>query len=189
MIIKNYNYDISEIDSLIVDTNTTNHLWVAFGSILKKVSANKPTQVFYTIDTETIGITKVYVSDTYVYLAVNDTSLIGQRYAVLNPITNYTNYSLPVGITEAPVDVLVYGSYVYFLIPGDISGTNAKIVKIGLTGTYHSTIDLTTVSNAIQFCLDSNNEIRVLTNTSPSTIVRVYNLLTTPAYSVTSITD
>ncbi|MFA5048515.1 MAG: hypothetical protein WC516_05840 [Patescibacteria group bacterium] len=189
MIIKNYNYDEAVIQDLVVDTNSTNHLWVSFGNNLKKVSANKPTQIYYDLDLDVTAITKLCVSGTYVYLAVNDTSLIGRRYSVTNPLTTYVDYSLPAGIIESPIDVLVYGSYVYFLIPGEISGTNAKIIKIGLTGTYHSTIDLTTVSDAVSFVLDSNNEIQVLTNTAPATLVRVYNLSTTPAYSVTSIND
>lgn len=188
-IIKNYNFTESTITAIVLDTNTTNHLWVAFGSNLKKVSANKPTQVYYNLDLTVTSIDKLYVSGTYVYLAIDDATLIGRRYAVLNPLTSYTDYALPVGISEAPVDVLVYGSYVYFLIPGEISGSNAKIIKFGLTGTYSSTIDLTTVNYAKSFCLDTNNEIRVVCNTSPAQIIRVYNLSTTPQFSSTTISD
>jgi hypothetical protein len=188
--ITNYNFSTTAITHFIGDESTSNYLWLGFAQntdgdcLLQKVIATNPFQVVYEIEIATNEITKLRISGTYIYVALDDASLIGQRYSLTNPLTTSTNYSLPVGINESPIDVAVIGSYVYFLTPGAITGENAKIVKIGLTGTYHSTIDLTPVTNATSFVNSDASELWLVTGTSPLHLVRIYDLSTTPQFTV-----
>jgi len=181
VLIKNYNFDESAINSFIVDETSGEFLWISFSQdasgncALQKVSAHNPLQKYFDIDIAVDEITRMYISSSYIYLAYDDDTYIGARYSLANPLTTYTNFSLPVGITEAPIDVLVNGSYVFYLIPGNTSGTNAKIVVLTTSGTYSETIDLSTITNAIAFSVDDSDNIWVLTNESPSKLVRVYD--------------
>lgn len=190
-VIKNYNFSENEISDIARDVTNGNFLWIAFSQdasgncAFKKVSANNPLQTYFDIDIATTEIKKVYVSGSYVWVALDDSSLIGKRLHISNPIGNTLDLTMLAGITEAPVDVLLNGSYIYFLIPGDLSGTNAKILEYTWsTGIYNQTIDLTTVTNAKSFTVDDNDEIWVVTYTNPGTLVRVYDLDTTPQFTV-----
>lgn len=136
----------------------------------------KPDQVYFSIDLSVTEIKKVISSGNYVYCCFDDTSLICTRFSKTNPITSTVDFSIPAGITEAPVDMLVSGSYIYFLIPGSISGTNAKIVKFTTSGTYQETIDLATVTNAKAFTIDDNDEFWCITYSAPSEYIRVYQM-------------
>ena len=172
-LIKSYNLSESHLLHSVVDTSGGQYLWLLFADTLKKVSANDPTLIYFDI-AQTQTLVKGYVSGSYIYLAVDDATYIGKRYSLTAPITSYTNFSLPAGIVEAPVDLLVSGSYVYFLIPGNDLGTNAKIVKMSTAGVFSETIDLTTVTNAKSFVM-VGTEFWVVTYGSPSTYVRVYD--------------
>jgi hypothetical protein len=180
MLIKNFNYSEKIITALEVDTTTSEYLWVGFSQdslgncAFQKVSAHNPLQIYYNIDLAVDEIKKIYASGSYIYLAYDDTSLIGARYSKSNPLTTSTDFSLPAGITEAPIDLIVSGSYVYFLIPGNLSGTNTKICKFSLAGIFVETIDLPTVTKAISFAVDGSNNFWAVTNTAPSTLVRVF---------------
>jgi hypothetical protein len=186
MIIQNYNFTEGQILDAVADGN---YLWVSFGTNLKKVSAFNPTQVYYDLDLSVTAINKLVVNVGYVYLAIDNSTIIGRRYSTTNPLTTYTDFTKHIDVSEAPIDALIYNSNIYFLTPGNISGQNAIISQYTLTGTLVQLIDLSTVVNASSFVLDSNNEIRVLTNTNPASVVRVFDLLTTPQYSTTLITD
>jgi len=177
-IIKNYNYSEKEISTFIVDT-TNEKLWIAFESdgsncVLKKVSSNDPLQVYFDIDVPVTEIKKLFISGTYIYLAYNDATYIGARKSLANPTITYTNISLPAGIVEAPVDIIVGSLGVFFLIPGNDSGTNAKVVKFSITGVYDQTIDLSTIRNAKSITVDSNDDLWVVTTSSPLEYVRVF---------------
>ena len=180
MLIKNFNFSEKEISMILMDSLNL-YLWLGFkqdasgNCAFQKVSWNNPLQVYFDIDIAVDEIKKAVCDGLYIYLALDDSSLIGRRYTRSTPITTPTDFSIPAGITEAPVDILV-STYVYFLIPGSTSGTNAKIVKFNTSGTYIETIDLTTVTNAQSFTEDSvTGDIWVTTFTSPGTYVRVYN--------------
>jgi hypothetical protein len=187
--ITNYNLSESQVVNLIGDEATSDYLWLSFAKsgttcTLQKVIATKPTQVVFDIDLSVDAINKMVISGSYIYLALDDSSYIGRRYSTTNPLTTSTNYAVPVGLTEEPIDVAVIGSYVYFMTPGTLSGENCKIYKYGLTGTYSSTIDLTTVTNAKSMVASSDDELWITTNTSPLSLVRIYNLSTTPQFTV-----
>ena len=176
--IKNYNFSENEITTFIVQS--AGFLWIAFAQdddgncALQKVSQNNPLQVYFDIDIAVTEIKKLFILGSYIYLALDNTSYIGARYSLTVPQITSTNFTLPAGITEAPVDVLANGSDLFYLIPGDLSGTNAKIVKMSLTGIFDQTIDLATVTNAKSFTIDGNGDLWVVTNQSPLKYVRVY---------------
>lgn len=172
-IIRNFDLSESHLLSMVSDTYSGQYLWLLFANTLKKVSANDPTQVYFDITT-TETLIKGCILSTYIYLALDDSTLIGRRYSLTAPITTYTDFSLPAGITEAPVDILASGSYVYFLIPGNAIGTNAKIVKFTTAGVYSETIDLTTVTKAKSFVM-VGADFWLITYESPAKYVRVYN--------------
>jgi len=176
--IKNFNYSENEVSMIIVDTTNGQYLWVGFKSdgsncALQKLSANEPTQKYYDIDLAVSEIKKGYISSSYIYLALSDSALIGRSYSLNNPLTVSVDFALPVGISEAPIDVLV-NTNVYFLIPGVVSGTNTKIVEMTIAGVYVQTIDLSTVNNATSFCISDADEFWVTTNEVIAEYVRVY---------------
>lgn len=179
--IKNYNYSEKEISMMVVDSN--GYAWLGFNQdssgncAFQKVSGNNPLQKYYDIDIATTKIKCGTILDDYIYIGLNDDDLIGKRYGLLNPLTITNDFTLPVGITEAPVAVIANGNYVYFLIPGLTSGTNAKICIFTLAGVYQETIDLATVTNASSFTIDTDNtELWVVTNQIAITYTRVYQI-------------
>ena len=178
-LIRNYNFSENQITAFAVDS--AGYLWIAFAQdasgncAFQKVSVNNPLQKYYDIDISVDEIKKISVSGSYVYLAYNDTTYIGARYSLLNPLTTYTNFSLPAGITEAPIDVLINGNDLFYLIPGESSGQNAKIVVFNTSGIFDQIIDLSTVTNAKSITIDSGSgDLWVVTNSSPANYVRVY---------------
>lgn len=172
--IKTYNYSESQIKDVIVDTSVNgNYLWILQSDNLKKVAASNPLQYYFDIDT-TETLVKGFLYSSYLYLAVDDITLIGKRYSITNPLTTYTNFTKPIGITEAPVDVVVGTLGVFFLIPGNLSGTNAKIVKMSVAGVYDLTIDLPTITNAKSITIDNINNLWIVTDEVPLKYVRVF---------------
>lgn len=177
-LIKNYNYNEKEISMIVTDTASGEFLWVGFkqdasgNCALQKVSAHDPNQVYFDIDLSIIEIVSGVISGSYIYLAIDDDAYIASRYTLSNPTATPTNFDIPAGITEAPVDILI-DTNVYILIPGNASGTNTKILEFTTTGIYQSTIDLTTINNASSFTKDGT-DFWVVTNSSPAQYVRVY---------------
>ncbi len=164
-------------------------LWVVTkesdGCLLRKTIATNPSQIAVQISLDLTDVSSMIVSSG-VFLAGEHSTLLGQ--GVVDNQLVY-DFETPVGIIESPVDILRISGYVYFLIPGNMSGTNTKIIKYTYNGTYSSIIDLSTITNASSFISDANNEIWITTYTAPVNLVRVYNLSTTPEYSVIQITD
>ena len=169
-------------------------LWLAYTlssgvCTVQKVLATEPSQIAIDFDVAVNSINDIEAYISYVFLAYDDSTLLGQRYAKTNPSYTPVDYDKPVSVTEEAIACLLTSTHIYFLTPGEASGENAKIIKFTLSGTFVYIIDLTTVTNAKSFTIDSNDEIRVVTFTSPAQIVRVYDLATTPQFSTTSITD
>ncbi len=178
--IKNYNFSENELSFIISDISSGLYIWAGFKSdgsncALQKLSANNPLQIYFDIDIAVDEIKKAFISGSYIYLAYDDSTLIGARYSLSSPLITSSDFSLPSGILEAPVDVLVNGSDLFYLIPGEISGQNAKIVKMSTSGVFDQTIDLATVSNAKSFTIDTETgDIWLITSDDPSVYVRVY---------------
>jgi len=178
--IKKFGYSETEISDIAVDTNNSEYLWVAFkqdtsgNCKLKKVSAHNPLQTYYDIDITTTEISKMIIYSTDIYVALNDTTYIASIYSITNPIGDVTNVDIPSGITQKPIDIVV-GNYLYILLPGSTSGTNAKICVFTTAGVFSETIDLSTVTNAESFTIDSNNNLWVVTNELAAKLIRVYD--------------
>ena len=177
---KRYTFNENKITAQVID-QTNNEIWLAFeqddsgNCAFQKASIFDPNQTYYDIDIAVAEIKKIIIEDSYLYLAYNDSSLIGSKYSKTNPLTTSTDFSIPSGITEAPVDLKYYNNYIWYLIPGNLSGTNAKIVKLSTSGTFIETIDLATITNAKSFALDSlTDDFWVVTYTSPANLVRVH---------------
>lgn len=162
-----------------IKADTAGYVWVAFAKntddncIIKKQFAFKPDQTYYTLEREVEEVTAIDLDSNNLYVAYNDDSLFGEIISLTRPLTTTTDIDIPVGITEAPIDVKINGSDLWYLVPGSSSGTNAKLLKFNTSGVYQETIDLATVTDAISFTIVSD-EFWVTTNKSPAEYIRVY---------------
>ena len=180
MQIKKYNYLENEISFVLIDELYGQFLWIGFKSdgsncSLQKVSAHNPLQSYFDIDLPVTEIINGKILSSYIYLALNDDTLIGRRYAIGNPLNTPTDFDIPSGIIEAPVDLVVKGSYVYFLLPGSISGQNAKICIFSTYGTFSETIDLTGITNASALTIDDADDLWVVNYENPVKLCRIYD--------------
>jgi hypothetical protein len=171
--INTYNFSETQLLDVIVDITSGQYLWILQANNLKKVSASNPLQIYFSINT-TQTLIKGFLYSSYLYICLSDSSLIGKRWSITNPLTTYSTFTKPAGINEAPIDIVVGTLGVFFLIPGNISGENAKIVKMSTSGIYDLTIDLPTVINAKSITIDSNNNLWVVTNSNPSEYIRIW---------------
>lgn len=178
--INKYNLSEQNITSIVIDETNQDYLWVCFDQdtngncAIQKVSANNPLQKYFDIDLAVTKINKIIQYSTYVFLAVDDSTILGKRLSKSNPISSTVSYTIPEGIIEAPIDVIANATNVYFLIPGVVSGTNTKVCVFTTAGSFVQTIDLSLVNNASALTFDNVGEIWIVTNTSPSHYVRVY---------------
>lgn len=181
MRIRNFEYDRTEITASLI---TGNYLWLAFegsgGSCtLLKVSAFNPEQVFYTITVPVDKINKIKLSGDYIYLAVEDDTYIGAVYKITNPLTVYYYLTQPSGLVEQKsYDIVKATSNIFVLIPGELSGENAKVLRYNTSYIYQETIDLIKsgdeIVNARTMDIDDNENLWIATYTNPAKLVRVY---------------
>lgn len=178
--IKKYNFSESEISFITIDETSGQFLWVGFKSdgsncSLQKVSAHNPLQSYFDIDLSVTEMVNGKILSSYIYLALNDDTLIGRRYSIGNPLNTPTDFDIPSGIVEAPVDLVIKSTSVYFLLPGSISGQNAKICIFTTSGTFSETIDLTGITNASALVIDDNNDLWVVNYENPVKLCRIYD--------------
>ena len=179
-IIKKYNYDMTKVTAMANDSNSGEYLWIGYAinsddvCKLRKVSAHNPNQIYYELDLSVLGIKSIHSLGSYTYVAVDDSDYIMKIYTSSNPLSSSTSIDLPTGANEKPVDIIDDGEYLYVLLPGVDVGENAKIYKYSTAGTLITTIDLSTITNASSFTVDSDDNIWVVTNESPSNLIRVY---------------
>lgn len=161
------------------------YLWIAYAQnsdglcLLNKTFSKEPKQIFFTLEREVDKIIKLTVLGTNLWVIYQDDILIGERISLNNPITSTTELDIPVGITEYPVDIIAKDLWVYILIPGNLSGTIAKVLRYNTSGVLQETIDLEKsgeqINNASSFTIDANNNIWILTYESPVKVVRLYD--------------
>lgn len=176
------NKKITAIKSDIV----SNYVWMAYEKntsnvcILKKQLAFEPSQTFFTVEVSVESINDLDINSSYLYTAYDDADLIGQRFLMTNPLTSVTDIDKPVGVTEEAVALGINGSDLWYLIPGEASGTNAKLIKYNTSGVFQETVDLvksgSVVNNAKSFDFDSNGDIWIIAYTNPAEYIRVYEL-------------
>lgn len=185
MVIKRkFDYTEPTITAQTVD-DSTQFLWLAFSQnadgncILKKVSAFDPSQVFFSIEIAVTEITNMVLVSTLLYLSYNDSSLIGAKYNATNPLLAHAEFTKPIGISEEAIGLVVDGSDVFFLLPGNTSGNNSQVVKFNTSAVFDQTIDLlksgNIVTDASSIAVDGSNNIWIGTLTAPANLVRVYD--------------
>ena len=190
MTFQDYKYGLTKITSIAIDTNNGNYLWLAFAKnsnnvcLLKKVSANNLSQVYYTVSVPVNSINAMVVVNGYIFLAVTPLSsgtylnVFSWAYSVSNPLTTWNYINNPVGVDESPIGIGVGSTNLYFLTPGIISAEEAKIVSITTSNVYVETINLSQsailVRNASCITVDASNNLWVGTNTTPSNLIRVW---------------
>lgn len=169
-----FTYDELPVSSMVIDGF---FLWVAFGNKLKKVDAFDPSAVYFDLTLSTDDIPNMEISGTNLYGSLDDDNYIATRITKANPLGNINYYTKPGTITEKAVDLAV-DTYLYVLIPGEASGTNAKILKFSKTAdTLVSTIDLAssaiTIRNASSIAIKPSGNLWVVTNESPAKLIEV----------------
>lgn len=162
------------------------YIWVAFAKnsddicIIKKQYAFEPAQTFFSLEKEVDEIVALDSNTTKLFAAYTDDTLLGEILSLTNPLTSTTEIEIPSGILESPVDVKVDGTDLWFLLPGDLSGTNAQLIKYDTSGNFIEIVDLSnslgTVINATSMTIDENSDIWIVTNTSPVQVIRVFQL-------------
>jgi hypothetical protein len=178
--IRQFTQTYPTITKILTDDASGSYLWIAYDKDtddichLQKVSAFDLDQIYYDVEIEAKEIVDLKIYSSYIYVLYNNSTYLASRYSTTNPYTTTTvNFARPVGLAEEPVECTVMGSYIYFLLPGIISGENAKILRYGITGTYNTTIDLSGVTNANSMTNDGTY-IWVISNEDPGKLVRVW---------------
>lgn len=175
-----------KVTAHIVD-NSNNTFWIAFeknsegNSIIERVAKFNPKQTYFSLERTVEEVTAMDLSSSFLYVAYDDGDLLGERISLFNPLTSTTDISKGSYI-ESPVDVKVDGSNVWFLLPGNTSGENAKLLRHSTAGVFQLEVDLTksavTITNAERMSIDSNGDIWITTYTTPGTLVRVFEVST-----------
>ena len=181
MLIKKYNYETTKITAIAVDSYNGDYLWIGYAinsnniCKLRKVSAHDFSQIYYEIDLSVSKIVDISFSGGSIYVAVDDDTLMVRIYDVSSPLTISSDVNLPSGINEKPIAIIMNGPEFYVLFPGIIAGENAKLCYYNYLGNIEI-IDLNTITNASSLTMGSEGNIWIVTNESPSKLVRVYQL-------------
>jgi len=165
--------------------NFANFLWIAFAKnsngkcIIEKNGKFSPKQVYYSLNREVNNVNAMDLDSSKLYVAYEDATLLGEIISKINPLTSVTTISKG-AIVESPIDVLINGIDLWFLLPGIASGTNAKLLKYDTSGVLQETVDLNKsgniVNNAKSMTIDSNDDIWIVTYENPARLVRVYEM-------------
>lgn len=163
-----------------------NFLWVGFAQnsdgncILEKQAFNFPTQTYFSLERAVNEIVEIDLDSSNVYVAYDDSSLLGEIFSKTNPLTSATEVSRG-AIAESPVDIKINGTDLWFLLPGNASGTNAQLLKYNTSGVLQQTVDLNKsggiiVNNAKSMTVDSLGDIWIATFETPAKIIRVFEI-------------
>lgn len=184
MSIRRFEFPYPKVTAQIVD-ETNGFNWICFAQNndgvcrIQKVSANNLFQIYFDIEKEIDSIPCSTINTTSLFLGYEDDELFGELFSLTNPLTSSTEIEIPDGILEAPVNVKVSGSSLYFLTPGVLSGTVANIIRYNTSGVFQEVIELSKsgaeVTNASAFTIDASGDLWVVTNNSPAEYVRVFD--------------
>lgn len=175
-----------ETISAIVAEQNNNFLWIAFqinsdgDIIILKTSATEPNQIYFEITREFDEVIGLKTDTNNLYAIYKDTNILAEVFNLFNPLTSYTQISRPETINEDPIDFTIDNSYIYILLPGNLSGEIAKILIYDIsTKNLQETIELsqsgTDIINAKSISIDDSSNLWVATYTDPVQLVRVYN--------------
>jgi hypothetical protein len=129
------------------------------------------------------GINNIIYTLNYFICSVESPSYICVFLRSVSLDVSYVNK--PVGLTEDSIDLTYDSNYVYLLLPGIASGTNAEILKYSksivggvLVLTYIDTIDLyksgDIVINASKIDIDGSGNLWVISEDNPRKLTKVY---------------
>lgn len=174
----------NQITAQIAD-NIDDFLWVAFAQnsggncIIEKQAQFQPNQTYFSLERSVDEVKAFAVDSSKIYIAYEDSSLIGEFISKSNPLSS-TPIEISKTTTESPVDILVNGSDVWFLLPGSSSGENAKLLLYDTSGNFDQTVDLSSsgeeVTNASKIAISDTNDLWITTNEDPASIVRVFEI-------------
>ena len=183
--IRRFNYSNDKQITAQISDEIDNFLWIAFkqnsdgNCILEKEAKFFVTQTYFSLERAVDEIVNLDLDSSNIYTAYNDSSLLGEIISKTNPLTNTTEISKG-AFTESTVDVKVNSSDLWFLLPGNASGTNAKLLKYNTSGVFQQEVDLInsfeTVVNAKSMTIDDNNDIWIGTFETPAKIIRVFEI-------------
>ncbi len=183
--IRRFNYsNDKQITSQIAD-EITDFLWVGFAQntdgncVLEKQAKFFPTQTYFSLERSVDEIINLDLDSSNIYVAYDDTTLLGEIISKSTPLSITTEISKGASV-ESPVDVKINGSDLWFLLPGNASGTNGKLLKYNTSGVFQQEVDLINssevVNNAVSMTIDDNNDIWIVTHTDPTTLIRVFEI-------------
>ncbi len=163
-----------------------NFLWVGFAQnsdgncILEKEAFNSPTQTHFSLERAVDKIIEIELDSSNVYVAYEDSSLLGEIFSKTNPLTSATQISRE-SLVESAIDVKVNGTDLWFLLPGNASGTNAQLLRYDTSGVLQQTVDLNksggfVVNDAKSMTIDGNGDIWIATFEIPAKIIRVFQI-------------
>jgi hypothetical protein len=182
--INRFTYSRKQITAQKAD-NFNDYLWIAFAQnssgvcFLEKKAKFKPDQTYYSLEREVTEINALDIDSSNLYVSYTDSILLGEIISTTTPLSITTEISRD-SIVESPVAVVINDTELWFLLPGDISGSNAQLLKYNTSGVLQDTIDLTksgiSVVNAKSMAIDDNDDIWIVTNTNPVQLIRVFGL-------------
>lgn len=197
-------YSLTKVTAVAIDpTNApNNYLWVAFAQnssgncILKKVSVNNPSQVYYTISVPVTAITGMVILNSQIFLAVtpqltgNYTQAFCWAYSVTNPLTSWTYINTPSGVTESPIGITTDGTNAYLLTPG-LNTNNSTIVSVSNGNVWNENIVLNpnsmNIHNAGSITSDASGNLWVVTTTGPTYLIRAWKPVSTWQFEATQL--
>ena len=164
-----------------------NFLWVAFAQnssgncIIEKQAFANPLQTYFSLNRAVNNVNQMDSDDTNIYVAYDDTTLLGEIINENTPLSITTEIARG-SIVESPIDVKIdtLTSDLWFLLPGNASGTNAQLLRYDTSGVLQQTVDLAKSSeivvNAKTMTIDENSDIWIGTFETPAKIVRVFEI-------------
>lgn len=174
-----YTFSEKKVTSIV---NDGNYMWIAFFGVdgvshLYKASAYNLNWRYFKLNVSADSISKLVIDSGYLYLALDSSLYIGEQILAGNPLANYTYIDKPAGIVERAIDVVTSTNYIYFLIPGEITGTNAKVIKYSKALEYMLTVDLAQtgeiITNAKKISVDVDENIWVISEISPVILTKI----------------
>ncbi|GAG89353.1 unnamed protein product, partial [marine sediment metagenome] len=172
------------------------NLWISYlGSAnackLYQVSIFNPDSIQFDVDVTASKIVRAIKTGSSLYACFDDSVNFIGKFNASNPSGVQSYQIIPVGETEAPVDIATDGTYLYVLIPGAISGEVAKVYKYNTSLSLQSTIPLDEsagdINNATGIISDGAGNLWITTNESPAKLVKLN--IASETYEMWYITD
>jgi hypothetical protein len=185
-IIRRFVANTTKISKILVDDDSE-YLWIAYHRDssgichVKKVSAHDIDQVYFDIQISAQSIVDLAIggSGTQKSLGVlyNDDSRVLTTYATEAPFNTELDFEKPFGIPN-PIALTITDDNIFVLLPGTSSGERARVLIYDLFTEFDTVIDFDesgeSVYDATDIVADSNNNVWVITHTTPTQLIRIW---------------